>query len=330
MVTFRKYPSIENSYRQKHIDFWFEKHPELISAEYVVQEKIHGCNIQLIFDSEGNISVGSRTQIIPKEDKTSLYGINAYLDNAPGDLVFLMKEMRSNAVFNCRIIRLYGEFFGSNIQKGVDYGKEKKIIFFDMSVDDILLSQFEMETFFLHQGLEKCRFIVPQLCARVRGFNEAVEEANISIKRNSYITQVSENSEQVVNLMEGCVLKPYYFSFVDINGDPFYVKIKNEEFKEKSRESKPESKPSLDPEINELKNMFSTYLTENRLQTVFSKLGEIQKPDQMSQYIKEFMSDAIADFMKDEGDRVEVLSKQDQKIVFNASKIAVEMIKKNL
>lgn len=323
MLTFIKYPDIENSYRQKHIDYFVELHPELATAIFVLQEKIHGCNIQLIFGSDGSVSVGSRTQVIAWEDKTALYGIVSFLESSE-DLKKLISAFSAKAVFDASEIRLYGEFFGAGIQKGVDYGKEKRILFFDMSVNSELYPAREMINVFSKMNISN--FIVPDINL-VSGLGSAIAHADIAIKSNSRLGPELEDDS---NWMEGCVIKPLDRVFLDGNGDPFMLKVKNESFSEKQKAPKPAPKEVSDPAIANLRSIFVGYLNENRLESLFSKMGEISDPSQLGDYIKAFMNDAIADFMKDEGDRMSVLSKQDQKIVLNASKIAVEMLKKKL
>ena len=58
---FRKYFSIEGSWRNKEIQMWLDIYPTLKDEEYILQEKIHGClseDIMLDAFEYGKISIG--------------------------------------------------------------------------------------------------------------------------------------------------------------------------------------------------------------------------------------------------------------------------------
>ena len=42
---FKKFPSIENHYQQKNIDYWLRLYPELKDEDYVITEKLDGANL---------------------------------------------------------------------------------------------------------------------------------------------------------------------------------------------------------------------------------------------------------------------------------------------
>jgi len=58
---FRKYFSIEGSWRNKEIQWWLEKYPQLANETYVLQEKIHGCldyDVLLNTKEHGDLKIG--------------------------------------------------------------------------------------------------------------------------------------------------------------------------------------------------------------------------------------------------------------------------------
>mgnify|MGYP000105396140 CR=1 FL=1 len=59
-IKFQKYPSIENSYRQKHIIQWLRHFPDLYNETFLLQEKMHGANIQFEITPSGQCRVFSR------------------------------------------------------------------------------------------------------------------------------------------------------------------------------------------------------------------------------------------------------------------------------
>ena len=73
-----------------------------------------------------------------------------------------------------------------------------------------------------------------------------------------------------------------------------------------------------------------SYITENRLQNLFSKMGEIERPNQIGDYIRAMLQDAKEDFLKDFGDDFSALSAKDHKAVFNAGRKIAHMLKERL
>lgn len=73
---------------------------------------------------------------------------------------------------------------------------------------------------------------------------------------------------------------------------------------------------------------FKSYITENRLLSVFSKEGQIQSPKEIGKYIKLLLTDAQDDFLKDND--ISHLDKQQQKDVFNVGSLIANMLKSYL
>ena len=77
-----------------------------------------------------------------------------------------------------------------------------------------------------------------------------------------------------------------------------------------------------------LKAEFLTYINENRLESVFSKYGVIEKPQQIGEYIRYMLEDAKEDFLKDND--VSVLHKETLKEIFNAGHNIMKLLKEKL
>jgi len=314
---FKKYPSIENHYRQKHIDMWLEKFPELKDEKFIVQEKIHGANVQLIFDNGEFSHVGSRNGII--EPGTKFYNVWEAIEKlkTETELFPFISECFPN-----QSVILYGELFGGGVQKGVWYGKEQRILFFDMAIDGKLLPCCDFECILLFEGLTD--IAVPN----VVGIIPLDEALNLDTNFNSLLTPDGYDEK---NICEGIVIKPWELDVIDEYGSPFYIKKKNDEFKEKQKSSKPKVMKDVDPRISELQAEFESYLTDSRLQNVFSKEGEIDDHSKIGHYIKLVMADAREDFEKDFQSEILGLSKEDQRFIFSSGgKIIVKKLKEVL
>lgn len=312
VMEFKKYPSIENSYREKFINGFLTLHPELLTVEYIITEKIHGANFQICFESNQPWRYGKRTAFLKEDEKfydawnvvgqyESIFrNIQGWID---------VGKIQSPA-------RLFGELCGPGIQKGVSYGKEKQVRFFDMMIGDQLLAPFDFRIVAIAGGFRS--FLVPEV-TRVQGLQAALD---YDVELDSLLSPTGGN------ICEGVVIAPLAKAYYDTRGRRFCLKKKNERFTEKIKAAKP-VRPA-DPVITRLNLGFRAYITDNRLQSVFSQHGEIEEPSQIGPYIKFVLSDAKEAFLKDFGDEVAALPKSDQRKVFNVGSMIALMLKKYL
>jgi Rnl2 family RNA ligase len=301
---FKKYPSILNHYRSKEIEWWTQQYPGLLTAEYEIQEKIHGANIQLIFSHDNPPLVASRNRVL--EHSEDFYEVKALLSSRHEDFIYAAE---SQVAFSGTMI-LYGEIFGPGIQKGVKYGTEKQIVFFDMIFNDIFQSPLDARWFFDDLGYSDL-FI--NRIATVDGLNNALEF------HTEMISGLGPDEHD--NLMEGVVIKPLNAVYQSPQGSRFYIKKKNEAFKEKAKAKK----PPVDTELERLHLEFLSYITPMRLQTVFSKHGEIDSPSQIGEYIKLVLADAKEDFEQEQ--EIPELNKKDLKYIYNVGSMIANMLK---
>jgi Rnl2 family RNA ligase len=308
---FRRYFSIEGTWRKKEIQWWIEKYPHIDELTYILQEKIHGANVSWVFGSDGAFEVGKRTSVLTNEDNFYNFKI-MYEEYA--DVIILLKEY---ALENECNLNVFGEWFGKGIQKGVDYGPKKQLLFYDVLIDNVLMSPFEMDDLFSLLNISD--MMVPNF-GTVDSLQEAID-FDTSIK----VTKVYPEGKSII---EGVVIKPYYNTMRSENGKTFYLKNKNEVFKEIQKKRK-KNKPKVEyPEhVQRIKNAFSEYITENRLNNVFSKHGEIESSNDLGKYIKLFLEDAKEEFTKDYKIDIMDLDKKELKYVYNESKQIVNMLK---
>jgi Rnl2 family RNA ligase len=154
---FIKYPSLTNHYQQKELDWWLEQYPGIADAEYVCTEKIHGSNIQFIFD--GLFHIASRKRVLKRDE--NFFDVWNVVNNSDRMLDFLWAIDQWRATSDHRQINLYGELFGRGIQKGVDYGDAKRILLFDVVIDGQLQSWNEFCDFMYEVDAED--LMIPQL-----------------------------------------------------------------------------------------------------------------------------------------------------------------------
>ena len=84
---------------------------------------------------------------------------------------------------------------------------------------------------------------------------------------------------------------------------------------------------SIPDNILELRSEFERYITENRLDSVISKEGEITGMEEMGKYIKFVLKDAMDDFLKEND--ISDIDKADSSLIFKTGgKIVANFIMK--
>lgn len=309
---YKKYPSLINHYRGDDIHYWLGINPGLVQATYVIQEKIHGANISLYISPDDTpIRACSRNRVLPPEEK--FFGLPGVLERYEPEL----EVLKQFAIKTKQVLRPYGEFFGGDIQTGVDYGKEKRILFYDMKIDNNWVAPIDFYYMFeVMDEINLPNMIIPALSI-ISTLAEAME---YSCEFDSGMHDATDN------IAEGIVIKPWNLVQESPEGSVFRIKKKNDAFKEKTHRKKPPAK--IDATLLELQQEFDSYLTDMRLQAVFSKCGRIWSPRQIGEYIKYMMDDAMEEFLVD-NPSVKDMGKKTRKTVFrNAGKVIAPMLKK--
>lgn len=105
---FKKYNSIENSYREKFVNMIRAQAPELVHTQWSITEKIHGCNVQIEL-ADNEISIGKRTDYVTDENFCNIQQILLPYENN----VRKLKDSIEIAMgkYIDRII-VFGELFG--------------------------------------------------------------------------------------------------------------------------------------------------------------------------------------------------------------------------
>jgi len=117
------------------------------------------------------------------------------------------------------------------------------------------------------------------------------------------------------------------------NGLRVLLKSKNAHFAEKKSVKKREPKlfvePSYSKELNNLLPVSEQYVTENRLNNVVSKIGQISVPKDAGKIIGLFSKDILDDFLKEHSGEYAAIEKSEQKILNrHINSLATGLIKK--
>lgn len=306
-MEFKKYNDIENSYRQKFIERFKERYPEINNIKFVALEKLNGANFQIALNSD-DINYCTRKRILDSNSNFYQWQ-NAIKKLNLNKLIEFTKNINAE-------VRLYGELFGTGVNKGVKYQDEKLIKFFDINVNGVYYDFTTFEKLMNDFDLP----IVP------------VVDRNITLKElldyevetlNSKILNIPQN------VAEGIVGRPLHEE-IFVGYDRFILKKKSKKFKENSKKNHKKPKP-VDPLVDFWKPLVLEYVTETRLNGLYSKMGLIEFPKQIGEYIKEYILDVRKDFIKDHPEYEKVgLTKKQDKNIFNFSKIVVKWINNSL
>jgi len=309
---FKKYPSLTNHYQNKDINYFEMKFgDEMKKVTWTLSEKIHGANFSILFQPQAKPEWFSRNNKITGDN---FYNCEELIEEYVFAKLPIIQQFSTKTK---QTVRLYGELYGPGIQKGVEYGNERGIKFFDMMVNDQFISQQAFEDFFFDHFLGS--MLVP-LLGRVPTLQDAI---NLDTRFNSKL------SDKTDNIVEGVVIKPFEKVLVDAQGSLFYIKKKNDEFKEKQKVKKIRTVTNYTEEVNEYRAIFLSYINKNRVESVFSKEGEISSFKEIGKYISLIHKDALDDFKLDHDENflIAKFTKQERKYIFNSSQVVVELLK---
>ncbi len=316
MKTFKKYNSIENTYREEHIH-------RILSGgfdrgEFVVQEKVHGANFSFwCVGHSKSIRYAKRTDFIEAGEEFYTYQIVAErYESAIYNLFSLVKERWPQLT----VMTVFGELFGGGyphddverdkqsvvIQKGIYYSPSNDFYAFDIMIDnERYLTVDDANDLFSQAGLFYAKTLF-------RGtFSEAFKH------HNAFETNIPKWLDLPPienNICEGVIIKPVEPTFFP-SGLRFILKNKNETWEEIKRTSKLVlAQDKISDSEKQLSKVILNYVTLNRLNNIISKTGQIDYND-FGRVIGMLSKDVLEDFSKDHSSEYDALEKKEQKRV---------------
>jgi hypothetical protein len=205
-----KYPKIKNHTDKNLINQWLLKLPNLLDIDYIGQLKYDGSNVSIEFKKNQDFKIFTRNNRLGGNG--DFMGFREILSK-PKYQVFLNKIQAWLDIHNIlQSINLFGELYGPGVQKRINYGKERAIKFFDVYFDSKLQSVAELNNLF--KQLDALDFLVEILLKDVC-FKEMINLAE----------KISNSTD-----IEGFVIKPLNYVFLDNENLPFYIKVKSKKF----------------------------------------------------------------------------------------------------
>ncbi|RLF57127.1 MAG: hypothetical protein DRN27_08370, partial [Thermoplasmata archaeon] len=245
-MNFKKYDSIENTYRQKYIDYIINY--ELTEGEWVVSEKVHGSNFAIYYNGT-TIKAAKRTAFI--NDGANFFGSDIIVE----EFTPIIKKMYDYIISNNIEQKnkgdfdmiVHGEIFGGyyahpdvqktnakKVQKGISYSPNNEFYPFDIQVDNSYISYDHFE--------EMCKQCKVRTYAKslFRGtFQECLDFPNAF---NSTIPAMIGNLPEIKeNTCEGVVIKPCIAKYYQ-TGSRIILKNKNAKWSEDNASIKVERK----------------------------------------------------------------------------------------
>lgn len=274
-MEFKKFSSLENTYRQNLIDK--VQYEGKDGGLWIATEKLHGANFSFWCDGT-EVKVASRTQFV---DGT-FYNCQAVINRYQDKVMSLWTEL-CKGDYDFELV-IYGELFGGNVQKEVQYG-EKDFRAFDLVLNGVVQSKTTQRSVCEGVGIPNVPFI------KAGTFKECMELAN------TFKSLLTPEGYEGGNISEGLVIEPVEPAWFN-NGSRIYFKNKTEGFSEKKREPKEKVVFELSDEDSALMNELLEYNTEQRVSNVLSKIGEVSHKD-FGKILGLTIQDILEEFSKD-------------------------------
>lgn len=297
MVELLKFPSIENTYDTKNIDFWLRNNPEVQDMDYLITSKIDGSNFSIII-TDSEVKYASRNRIIEEGD--NFFNYKDVVKRYERDILKFQNHVKKMGITS---IQISCELFGDNIFKRVKYFPETRLRMLSIAVDGRWLSPSAQMLLITHVGLngldskgnndetfyESLAFR-PTL-AKIKGLKNALDYSCI---HKSLINRSIEGE----NEEEGIVIQPYnkVVKFVNSDGQEkmFILKSKSPNFTDKMKIKNVDKNKNSTDSILTL--ALREYITESRVVSAFSKYGKMESFSDIPKYLKIISDDIFNDY----------------------------------
>ena len=318
---FTKFPSLENTFRQKEIDKILTME---IQDKWVVTEKVHGANFSFwvykdLETKEINIKCAKRSGWIEEDEK--FFNYKSVLEKYRPMLEKLRDDQLDDFV-------IYGEMYGGNIQSRMCYKLEQDFVAFDMlriNEDGSLslpLRKLKVLTLDEYYNIP----VVPLI-----GVYDTFEEA-LAVEESftSKLIRQGFDGKDIHKEAEGIVIEPDTAVY-EPNGSRVYLKKKTKRFLEKGGKPniKHKSPVVLQESVQSKLDEALVFLNHNRFESVVSKIGEVSIKD-IGKVMGLLTQDIVVDMEKDLEQSVEFwFETKGEKQLFmkNLQKVVQDFIK---
>ncbi len=324
-MEFIQYAEIENSYRQGFLEKIKDAGHDFDSLKCSVTEKLHGSNFSIWFDGT-DVKFAKRTSFLDVDDDFFNWQDVIERGNFKEKIksIFEIVRAKENVV-------LFGELCGGvythpdvekskdkKVQKGVHYSPYQQFVAFDLKIDNFYMDPPEF-----YSLMEKLKIVhVPVLFEGT--LSECLDYPNDG---NSVLYKSFDLPEIEKNMMEGVVIKPDKTFYMGL--ERLVLKNKNEKHKEKEKTKKVKKPIEFSDEEKVFLEKLISYLNENRVRAVISKIGTVKQND-FSKLMGMVSGDCVKEFTKENEDFNQLEKSNQKKItqLFMKNYVA-KLIRKN-
>ncbi len=326
-MEFKKYPSVENTYRKKTINLINEM--GLDHDEWVVLNKVHGANFSVTFDDD-EVKFAKRTSFLTDSDGN----FNNYrsvfdpemLSRLTASYQYLLLRYGKD---NCPVT-FCGEIAGGSYphpetkkdptatrtQKGVFYSPKNFFYLFDIIVDGEFIPHSIVEKIGIMNNLTFAEALFRGTFSECLAYENDFIDPIHKLFNLPTITEGEcyEGTDKIKGtITEGVIIKPDQPRFFG-NGSRVILKNKNKYFSESAGQKKrtPREPFFWSEEGAKIYSYLSLYINENRLKNVLSHGHEITQKD-FGKIMGLLNKDVWGDFIKDHGDTFDSLEVVEQK-----------------
>lgn len=304
---FTKYSSLENHYRNNFTEKCFLNFGHV---EWVALEKIHGSNFSWWCDGF-EVKCAKRSGFIP--DGENFYNHKSIFDKYEAVIWDIQRAIAKKEGNKNITVAVYGEIYGPGVQKGIYYADSVDFIMFDILITDGL-----MKVYLPWDEVKELsnEFSMPIVSEIARGkFHDVLETSN---EFDSILGGKKDN------IAEGFVMKPITSNSYLPSGERAAIKSKNATWSEKEKIKKIKVPVVLSEDQQNLVDGISSYITNNRLKNVLSKIGAVTNKD-FGKISGLLLQDAQEDYKKDND-----MSKDQWKSVKkHVGRVSVELVRAN-
>ena len=274
------------------------------TLQYRGTVKLHGTNAGIVFiwnplSFEYEMHAQSRTNIITPQKDNAGFAAFAYTSDSKELLTLIEKAFGSDAGYTPEVIRVYGEWCGGNIQKGVALnGLDKMFVIFAIKVDNVWINDEQLATIKLPEKRIYNILDYPSYTITI-DFNNPEQSTNQLVELTNKVEAECPVGKAFGNdgIGEGIVWRCITEGWTQSR---YWFKVKGE----KHQSSKTKTLAPVDIErVNGIKELVSNLVTESRLEQGLDQL-RMEKLELTRKNIGFFLKWIVSVIIKEELDTI--------------------------
>ena len=283
---------------------------KLDKCKWVVTEKVHGANFSFVYENR-TMKYAKRKEYLSWGD--DFFGFQLVVKEIESNIIQLFEELNLNYKGDKFIV--YGELFGGkyphdNVEEIGDVQAVQTGVYYSPKISfcaiDIAIENNGIKSYLIYENAIKYFERHGLFHSKPLSISKLNEALNFDIHINSTVPKQLNLPEISNNLIEGVVIKPYDLKLEDELLSRPIIKLKNKKFEEEKfhQAQKWSFLPEINSQLEELSFIVDElrfYITENRLESAISKIGNLDFKNKVriEAIENEFLEDTLIDFDED-------------------------------